>query len=101
MSFLLTCIEMRYRMVDTERSPPDCLFAVSNVRSSVSLNFTLQDKHISYATSDGQMSNNKNNYYISSNARCVSLTSNSCAREDRWVMLLLIHSAGWVDTNQC
>ena len=40
-SWRLTWIEMRYRMVETDRSPPDCLLAVRTCRSSSSLNLTL------------------------------------------------------------
>ena len=37
-------MEIRYKMVDTERSPPDCLLAVSTFISSSSLNLTLQEQ---------------------------------------------------------
>jgi hypothetical protein len=37
-----TCSAMRYRMVDTLRSPPDCLLAVSCCSGSDSRNLTLR-----------------------------------------------------------
>lgn len=38
---IYTCIAIRYNIVETDLSPPECLFLSRIVRVSVSRNFTL------------------------------------------------------------
>ena len=51
-------MEMRYRMVETDRSPPDCRLAVSTCKSSSSLNLTLDsDPQLSKFLLESRMCN--------------------------------------------